>query len=148
MKSLFTPALLLSILLGTLGGAFIYTLYYARGLSYLSDDPKACINCHVMNDQYNSWSKSTHHAITNCNSCHSPDNKLAKLFVKAINGASHSYAFTFNQYSTPIKIKNWNAKIVQNACLNCHQTLFETHPKVFDNKIHCIQCHKDIGHGK
>ena len=148
MKLKLAPTIILSITLGVLSGASVYTLYYAKGASYLSDDPKACINCHVMGDQYNSWSKSTHHSITNCNSCHSPQNKLAKVFVKAINGAAHSYAFTFDQYDKPIRIKKWNGDIVQNACLHCHQTLFETHPGGFNNNLSCIQCHKDVGHGK
>lgn len=42
-------------------------------------------------------------------------NKLAKVFVKAINGAAHSYAFTFDQYDKPFRIKKWNGDIVQNT---------------------------------
>jgi nitrate/TMAO reductase-like tetraheme cytochrome c subunit len=29
----------------------VFTLGYARGLSHLSTDPRACVNCHIMNDQ-------------------------------------------------------------------------------------------------
>ena len=43
-------------------GVSAYTFTYAEGFSYLSDDPKACINCHIMNDQYHSWSSSSHHS--------------------------------------------------------------------------------------
>ena len=32
-----------------LGG---YTFVYARGYSYLTNDPAACANCHVMEDHY------------------------------------------------------------------------------------------------
>ncbi len=39
-----------------------FTFRYAEGLSYFSTDPKACANCHIMNDQFVSWSKGPHHA--------------------------------------------------------------------------------------
>ena len=31
---------------------FVYMAYIAKAWSYLSKDPKACINCHAMNTQY------------------------------------------------------------------------------------------------
>ena len=34
-------------------GAF--TFVYAKGLSYLTPDPRACLNCHVMYSQYDGW---------------------------------------------------------------------------------------------
>ena len=41
----------LGMLLG-LGG---FTFHYGEGLSYLSTDPAACVNCHIMQPQYESW---------------------------------------------------------------------------------------------
>jgi cytochrome c nitrite reductase small subunit len=41
---------LLAILIGALAGIGGYTFYYAKGLSYLSNDPRACVNCHIMRD--------------------------------------------------------------------------------------------------
>ena len=46
-------ALATAILLGVLVGLSSYTFNYAEGLSYLSNDPAACVNCHIMNDEYN-----------------------------------------------------------------------------------------------
>src|SRR5262245_25993141 len=40
------PCVLAGVALG-LGG---YTFWYGEGLSYFSNDPKGCANCHVMND--------------------------------------------------------------------------------------------------
>jgi len=42
---------LLGIALGLLMGVGGYTFIYARGASYMTDDPAACANCHVMNEQ-------------------------------------------------------------------------------------------------
>ena len=36
-------------------GLFLYLVKISKALSYLSADPKACINCHVMNTQYATW---------------------------------------------------------------------------------------------
>ena len=56
----------------TLGGG-VYTFIYAEGGSYLTDKPTACANCHIMNDYYESWLKSSHHAVAVCNDCHTPE---------------------------------------------------------------------------
>jgi len=39
-------------LVGALTGLGAFTFRYAQGLSYLSNDPKACTNCHIMNEQF------------------------------------------------------------------------------------------------
>jgi cytochrome c nitrite reductase small subunit len=45
-----------TILVGVLGGLFVglaaYTFLYAKGYSYLTNNPEACANCHVMQAQY------------------------------------------------------------------------------------------------
>ena len=46
------PGLLaLSILLGVPAGVGAFTFVYAKGFSYMSSDPRACVNCHVMKPQ-------------------------------------------------------------------------------------------------
>ena len=41
----------------------VYTFAYARGWSYLTDNPAACANCHVMREQFDGWLKSSHRAV-------------------------------------------------------------------------------------
>ena len=65
-------ALWLSAVLGTLIGAGSYTFRYGEGLSYFSTDPAACKNCHIMNEEYNSWTKGPHHGGATCIDCHLP----------------------------------------------------------------------------
>ena len=43
---------LFACLLGVPAGIGAFTFVYAKGFSYLSSDPRACVNCHVMNEQY------------------------------------------------------------------------------------------------
>nr|WP_319398356.1 hypothetical protein [uncultured Carboxylicivirga sp.] len=38
--------------LGIFWGLSFYLLYVSRAHSYLSDNPKTCVNCHIMAPQY------------------------------------------------------------------------------------------------
>lgn len=44
----------LATLIGFFLGISAYTFVYAEGASYLSTDPRACANCHIMWPQYDS----------------------------------------------------------------------------------------------
>ena len=108
--------LLLVCLVGFLVGLGCYTVYYAEGLSYLSNDPKACVNCHIMRDEYEGWQKASHHAAATCNDCHVPHDLVGKYFAKAENGYHHSKAFTLQDFHEPIMIKETNSAILQQNC--------------------------------
>src|SRR5688572_30840100 len=82
-------------LLGVFFGVSGFTFAEARGWSYLSNDPEACVNCHVMRGVYDSWQKSSHHAAAVCNDCHVPHDLAGKYWTKAEHGLRHSWGFTF-----------------------------------------------------
>ena len=94
MRALDIPGVVLLALLGVLLGVSAYTFYYARGYSYLSNDPTACVNCHVMRDKFDAWQVSPHRFAL-CNDCHVPHNLVGKYAVKMEHGIRHSYVFTF-----------------------------------------------------
>jgi cytochrome c nitrite reductase small subunit len=141
-KPLF-PIICLGVLLG-LGG---FTFVYGEGFSYFSTNPKACVNCHVMNDEYDSWGKSSHHAAAGCVDCHMPhDSLVSKLVAKTDNGIRHSKGFTFMDFKEPIMITPRNAEILQESCIHCHADL--VHGINIDNKqVRCVHCHAYVGHG-
>ena len=58
-----------AVLVGSAGGLGVYTFVYAKGYSYITNDPAACANCHVMNDQYSGWLKASHRSVAVCNDC-------------------------------------------------------------------------------
>ena len=76
---------------GLIFGAGAYTFRYAEGTSYLSNDPAACANCHVMNDYYAGWQKASHQHVATCNDCHVPHDVLRKYLVKADAGYRHRW---------------------------------------------------------
>lgn len=137
-------------------GSAISTFDYAEGTSYLSDDPKACINCHIMRDQYNDWARGPHHARATCNDCHVPHTSvLAKYLVKAEHGYRHSKGFTFQDFHEPIRLQEAGVKIVEANCVRCHEELTGAiaHAPAMpgradiDEPLGCLRCHAGMGHG-
>lgn len=143
--------ILLLVLFGTVIGLGCYSFIYAKGYSYMSDNPTACINCHIMNENYDSWSKGTHHHVAKCNDCHLPHNIVGKYAVKALNGFNHSAAFTLQNFPDPIRIKEHSLNVVKNSCLSCHQPMIQAMNhgggKATDN-TNCLHCHRSVGHVK
>ncbi|OFZ06144.1 MAG: cytochrome c nitrite reductase small subunit [Bdellovibrionales bacterium GWC1_52_8] len=145
------PILLaLALALGILLGLGAFTFYYAEGFSYASNDPKICANCHVMNHQYESWGASGHHHVATCNDCHLPLSGVGKWLSKARNGWNHSIAFTLDNYSKPIQIKQHNIEILQGNCVRCHERLVTDAILIPSGGSHqaqsCIHCHRSTGH--
>lgn len=115
--------LVLALLVGVVIGVGGYAFVYAKGYSYLSNDPRACANCHVMNTQYDGWIKSSHHTAATCNDCHTPHNVLGKYAVKATNGFFHSFYFTAGTYPDNVEITKFDREVVESACRHCHQNI-------------------------
>lgn len=138
----------LAVLLGVLVGLSAFTFYYAEGISYLSDNPRACVNCHVMRGQFDAWNRSTHKAVATCNGCHAPHGFLNKWVSKGINGWNHSWAFTTGNFPYPIRIRDFNVRIVQQNCVKCHETVVsQIHRSEQGQERLCVSCHGNVGHG-
>src|SRR3954462_8113448 len=84
----------IAIAIGATLGLGGFTFVYAKGYSYLSNDPNACANCHIMRDHLDGYVKSSHRAVATCNDCPPPSGLLPKYFTKAEHGFFHSLAFT------------------------------------------------------
>jgi len=129
------------------GGMSAYTFIQAEGHSYFSDDPSSCVNCHVMQDQFDAWGHSSHARVATCNDCHSPHNNLLnKYFAKGVNGFNHSAAFTLNTYDQVITIKDFNVTIVNDSCVYCHADLTHNIVSNQDDSLKCTSCHAGVGH--
>jgi len=143
-----TFSVALAVMLGILGGIGAFTFGYGQGSSYLSNNPRACANCHVMQAHYDSWQNSSHHHAATCNDCHLPHDFLGKWVTKADNGFFHSLAFTLENFHEPIQIKARNRRVTQNACLDCHRTIVHQMLPSADeaDAPSCVHCHSDVGH--
>ncbi len=139
-----------SSLVGAAGGVGTYTFYYANGASYLSNDAATCANCHVMQSHFDAWQKSSHHAVAVCNDCHAPhDSFVGKWYCKGRNGFFHSLAFTTGDYPDEILMHDYNRRITEAACRDCHSSIthaIETIGVSGGEPLDCIRCHRDVGH--
>ena len=144
-------ALLLAALIGLPLGVCGFTFRYAEGGSYLSTDPAACVNCHIMRPQYDSWQKASHHTVATCVDCHLPASGLRKWIAKSEHGYRHSKAFTLQDFVEPIRITPDDSVLLQENCLRCHEGML--HDQVAGSTtsrdaIQCVHCHIDVGHGE
>lgn len=141
---------ILAALVGVLAGVGFFTFGYAEGLSYFSADPEACKNCHIMNEEFDSWQKAGHHGYTQCVDCHLPAGFVGKYLAKAENGYHHSRGFTLQDFHEPVRIKEKNARILQENCLRCHgELVHELVASATSGKggVLCTHCHVHVGHG-
>ncbi len=140
--------LLFAALMGGLFGVGGYTFIYAEGGSYFSDDPLSCINCHIMEEQYEGWGHGSHKHVATCNDCHTPHTFPEKYIVKGINGWNHSVAFTTNNFHEPIQINNMNRTVALDNCIYCHGEFVSPITSIVqhDEQTNCLACHQDVGH--
>ena len=146
MKWAVAGSILLGVTAGLAAGIGGFTFVYAKGGSYLTNDPAACANCHIMRDQYDGWTRSSHHAVAVCNDCHTPHNLVGKYQTKALNGFWHSYYFTTQSFPEPIRIGERSRKIAEDACRSCHQPIVDAIESHSGKEESCIRCHSDVGH--
>ncbi len=145
------------ILLGIICGLIIHVLYISNAVSYLSDDPKVCINCHIMRPEYATWQRGSHGRVATCNDCHVPqDNIINKFLFKASDGLRHATIFTLRLEPQVIQIKDAGKNAVQQNCIRCHSN--QIHPislRAINNRSvaeqtekYCWECHRETPHGK
>ncbi|HEU4699203.1 MAG TPA: cytochrome c nitrite reductase small subunit [Gemmatimonadales bacterium] len=167
-------AIVVVVLIGLAFGIGAYTFIYAKGASYLTTDPAACANCHVMQEHFDAWQKSSHRNVATCSDCHMPHDLVGKYTEKATNGFLHSLAFTTGRFPDPIQIRPVNRAVTEAQCRHCHATITEAiewgtvgadrheagpaahraagaRPQVHDgiiegDRLSCIRCHTYVGH--
>jgi cytochrome c nitrite reductase small subunit len=145
----YAAALFALVLLGAALGLGAYTFAYAKGWSYLTDDAAACANCHVMREQHDGWTKSSHRSVAVCNDCHVPANLVGKYYTKARNGFWHSYYFTTNTFPEPIRATTPSRHIAEANCRRCHEPVvvaMGTPAHAGAREISCVRCHGSVGH--
>ncbi len=146
-----------AVVLGLFLGLGCLGFYLSKVYSYLFDDPKACVNCHIMTPHYATWFHSSHRERATCNDCHVPhDNLIRALWFKMSDGLRHANVFTLGSYPQVIRIRETGASVVQENCLRCHsfQVNFVSISQITYDKFKagegklCWDCHREIPHGR
>ena len=140
----------IALILGITAGVGAYTFAYARGYSYLTNDPEACANCHIMRGHYDAWTRASHRSVAVCNDCHTPPGLVPKYLTKARNGFWHSFYFTTGRFPDPIRITPRNQQVTEMACRKCHAEITAAidpaHTTNLAGGLSCTKCHNDVGH--
>lgn len=141
---------------GITAGLGLYTIYMSRAFSYLSDDPAACVNCHIMSSSYQSWSHSSHAQWATCNDCHVPQTSLAAGYAfKAVDGLYHAAMFTFRAEPQVIRPRHASNEVILENCIRCHTQLNTEFVKTgmvrytdvkSGSQRACWDCHRDVPH--
>ncbi len=152
-------AVAVAVAMGIALGLGAFTFGYAKGYSYLTDDPAACANCHVMTEHFDAWNRSSHRAVAVCNDCHTPHSFFGKYAIKAQNGFWHSFYFTTGNFPDPLRITPRNQRVTEGACRYCHAEITDAIDPVADaahgatlpageaqTQTSCIRCHRYAGH--
>jgi cytochrome c nitrite reductase small subunit len=144
MSLLPIPLTLAAVTAGLALGVGAYAFIYAKGASYLGNDPATCANCHVMQGHYAGWLAAPHHGVATCNDCHTPAGPISKYVVKATNGWHHSFAFTMGGYPDAIRARPESREVVEANCRRCHADLVDEMTQ--GGEASCIRCHASVGH--
>ena len=146
-----------NLLIAFFVGIFVYALYVSNAVSYLSDEPETCVNCHVMRTEFASWQHSSHREVAVCNDCHVPHNNVFnKYFFKAKDGLRHATMFTLRMEPQVIKMHEAGQEVVQKNCQGCHQNVNRDVGLLhisLEDKMHgdgklCWDCHREVPHGR
>lgn len=145
------------ILIGSFMGLGLFILQESKATSYLGDDPKTCVNCHVMTPEYITWSNSSHANVATCNDCHVPhDNVFRKYAFKAKDGLYHAAMFTMRAEPEVIIMHEAGQGVVKENCIRCHgnqvtdakQSAWITDHVSNRTERQCWECHREVPHGR
>jgi cytochrome c nitrite reductase small subunit len=145
------------ILLGIMFGMALHVIFVSDAISYLSEEPRVCVNCHVMAPEYATWQRGSHGRVATCNDCHVPHNNIIeKYYFKAGDGLRHAAMFILRLEPQVIRIKDAGKKAVQENCIRCHAN--QIHPvslrainnaSIYDKEDRfCWDCHRETPHGR
>ena len=139
------PLLLVAGTLGVAAGVGGYAFAYAKGTSYLGNDPATCANCHVMSGHLDGWQQSSHHAFATCNDCHTPAATIGKYVTKATNGYHHSMAFTLGRLPRadprpPREPRGRRGPVPPLPRRHVVDAM------TAGGEVSCIRCHASVGH--
>lgn len=145
------------VIMGVMTGLALLIFRISNAASYLSNEPRTCVNCHVMAPQFATWQHSSHMRVATCNDCHVPQDNVFRTYAfKAADGMRHAYVFTFRLEPQVIQIKDAGKTAVQQNCIRCHTQMLQrvTIGKVsFEGSRHgkgllCWDCHRVTPHGQ
>lgn len=129
----------LGLVIGMLSFLFLVT---DTAISY-SDNGKFCLNCHSMDEAYQTLQHSNHKQLK-CTECHAPHSYIPKVIFKTKSGLWDLYVTTTGKTPQVIKAKAETKEIISVNCKRCHLATVEN-IGMGQGRL-CTDCHRDLVH--
>ncbi len=134
--------------LGVMVGLGLLAFRVSEAHSYLGEDSRTCINCHIMVPEYATWQRGSHRSVTVCNDCHVPHNSIIRKYAfKAKDGSRHSAMFALRLEPQVIRAHPASVGVIQENCQRCHGLLVSNIPSLQPGQRNCNDCHRSVPHG-
>jgi len=113
------------------------------------DRSEFCGQCHVMDEQVDTFLHSAHRLGANCGDCHIPHSLVPGAMYKAYTGTKDIISVLANKDPYEIRISPIGRNIVQANCLRCHSELLQAVGDTSENGgKYCFDCHRSTPHQK
>jgi len=113
------------------------------------DRPEFCGQCHVMDEQVETFLHSAHSLGANCGDCHIPHSLVSGAMYKAYTGTKDVISVLADQDPYEIRISPLGRNIVQDNCLRCHGDLLQAVGDTSEGGgKYCFDCHRSTPHQK
>lgn len=133
--------IIIGLIAATAAGLFL--LFGPPKLLAKSESPDFCVQCHVMQSQFESWMHQGAHRRKRCVECHLPNENAGVHYVwKAIDGMKDVLYFYSGRVPEHIKLTSHGAEVLQANCIRCHAGTVE----FMDHDRKCWECHRRLMH--
>jgi cytochrome c nitrite reductase small subunit len=108
-----------------------------------SGRPDFCVQCHVMEAEYEAWIHVGAHRRKLCVDCHLPNENMTLHYVwKGITGLKDALFFYSGRVPERIMLTSHGEKVLQANCVRCHEMAVS----LMDTDRKCWSCHRRISH--
>ncbi len=129
-----------------IAGGLVVLLFLAFGPPQLlakSDKPSFCVQCHVMESQFEAWSHAGAHRRKMCVDCHLPNDNAGIHYVwKAIDGMKDVLIFYSGKVPEHIEVTAHGQEVLQENCIRCHEHTV----MLINHERKCWDCHRRVMH--
>lgn len=113
------------------------------------DKAEFCGQCHVMDEQVDTYLHSAHRLGATCGDCHIPHSLVYGATYKAYTGTRDIVAVVTDTAPKEIRVTKLGQDILQENCLRCHgQMLEQVGDTKRDGGRYCFDCHRSTPHQK
>lgn len=133
------------VIIGLVVGMLSFLFLIADSAISYSDNARFCLNCHSMNEAYETLQHSSHKQFK-CTECHAPHSYVPKVAFKMKSGLRDLYVTALGEVPQVFRATEESKEIISDNCARCHYATVERIG--MGQGRSCMDCHRDIAHVK